>query len=201
MSDIRHTNKFVVVKNGSNVFLSQFYESARVETPHTQTGYSSLNGIPLTNLPAIPATGQWCELNQMYVWNNQVVCCRQGHNRTIYDPPTTPALWSFYQGAGSNLAWIENEMVEVNWQRTYQGTNYKVLQAHMTQQAWNPVATLGVLWGVVHVGNYWAVGVAYKVNDIVIYQPNGLTYKCLQAHTSQAGWTPPAVPALWQLIS
>jgi hypothetical protein len=36
------------------------------------------------------------------------------------------------------------------------------------------------------------------VNDIVIYVPNGFTYKCLQAHTSQADWTPPAVPALWK---
>ena len=29
----------------------------------------------------------------------------------------------------------------------------------------------------------------------------GHTYKCLQAHTSQVGWEPPNVPALWQLIS
>jgi hypothetical protein len=43
----------------------------------------------------------------------------------------------------------------------------------------------------------WTVGVAYKVNDVVTYQSK--TYKCLQAHTSQAGWTPSAVPALWLL--
>ena len=29
---------------------------------------------------------------------------------------------------------------------------------------------------------------------------NGFTYKCLQAHTSQVGWDPPNVPALWQKI-
>jgi len=45
----------------------------------------------------------------------------------------------------------------------------------------------------------WAVGVAYAVNDTVTY--GGSTYKCLQAHTSQADWTPPAVPALWQLVA
>src|SRR5690348_17897936 len=45
----------------------------------------------------------------------------------------------------------------------------------------------------------WAVGVAYAVNDTVTY--GGSTYKCLQAHTSQADWTPPAVPALWQLTT
>ena len=26
-------------------------------------------------------------------------------------------------------------------------------------------------------------------------------YKCLQAHTSQVGWEPPAVPALWVVIN
>ena len=42
----------------------------------------------------------------------------------------------------------------------------------------------------------WTYPVAYAVGDLVTYQ--GTTYKCLQAHTSQAGWTPSAVPALWQ---
>lgn len=44
----------------------------------------------------------------------------------------------------------------------------------------------------------WAVGVAYVVDDEVIYQ--GLTYRCLQPHTSQVGWEPPNVPALWSLV-
>lgn len=38
-------------------------------------------------------------------------------------------------------------------------------------------------------------GHAYAVGDVVAYQAG--TYKCLQAHTSQPGWTPAAVPALW----
>lgn len=41
----------------------------------------------------------------------------------------------------------------------------------------------------------WAAGTAYKVGDLAAYQ--GTTYKCLQAHTSQVGWEPPNVPALW----
>lgn len=44
----------------------------------------------------------------------------------------------------------------------------------------------------------WAIGVAYSVDDEVKYQ--GTTYRCRQAHTSQAGWTPPVVPALWLAI-
>jgi chitinase len=42
----------------------------------------------------------------------------------------------------------------------------------------------------------WAPNVAYHIGDLVTYQ--GKTYKCIQAHTSQTGWEPPNVPALWQ---
>jgi hypothetical protein len=45
----------------------------------------------------------------------------------------------------------------------------------------------------------WAPGVFYSVGTNVTYQ--GPTYRCLQAHTSQVGWEPPNVPALWSLPS
>ena len=41
----------------------------------------------------------------------------------------------------------------------------------------------------------WQSGVAYAVGDRRQYE--GLLYRCVQAHTSQDDWTPPAVPALW----
>lgn len=41
----------------------------------------------------------------------------------------------------------------------------------------------------------WRSGVAYVVDDRRTFE--GLLYRCVQAHTSQADWTPPAVPALW----
>ena len=44
----------------------------------------------------------------------------------------------------------------------------------------------------------WQPGVAYKVGDQVTY--GGSLYECIQAHTSQVGWEPPNVPALWRLI-
>lgn len=44
----------------------------------------------------------------------------------------------------------------------------------------------------------WVVGKAYAVSDRV--QHGGTLYKCIQAHTSQAGWTPDAVPALFTVI-
>jgi chitodextrinase len=45
----------------------------------------------------------------------------------------------------------------------------------------------------------WVANHAYTVGTLVTYA--GHTYKCLQSHTSQVGWEPPNVPALWQLVS
>lgn len=45
----------------------------------------------------------------------------------------------------------------------------------------------------------WAIGKAYAVSDRAQY--NGTLYKCIQAHTSQADWTPDATPALWVVVS
>jgi predicted carbohydrate-binding protein with CBM5 and CBM33 domain len=44
----------------------------------------------------------------------------------------------------------------------------------------------------------WAAGTAYKPGDVVTY--NGVSYRCLQAHTAIAGWEPPNVPALWARV-
>lgn len=44
----------------------------------------------------------------------------------------------------------------------------------------------------------WAIGMAYAVDDRVQY--NGALYKCVQAHTSQADWTPDAAPSLWAKV-
>ena len=45
----------------------------------------------------------------------------------------------------------------------------------------------------------WQDGKAYAVGDRVRY--NSTLYKCVQAHTSQTGWTPDATPALWVAVS
>ena len=42
---------------------------------------------------------------------------------------------------------------------------------------------------------HWEEGIAYAVDDRVQY--NELLYRCVQAHTSQADWTPDLTPALW----
>ena len=44
----------------------------------------------------------------------------------------------------------------------------------------------------------WEPDQAYKVDERVRY--DGILYKCLQAHTSQAAWTPTAAQSLWAKV-
>ena len=41
-------------------------------------------------------------------------------------------------------------------------------------------------------------GISYAAGDRVMY--GGVLYKCLQAHTSQATWTPTDAPSLWAKV-
>lgn len=57
---------------------------------------------------------------------------------------------------------------------------------------------------VVAVFDPWQVGKTYAVGDYVTYGVNGVgdpqLYKVVQAHTSQAYWTPDVTPALYDAI-
>ena len=52
--------------------------------------------------------------------------------------------------------------------------------------------------------DHWAVGKAYTAREFVTYGQNSVgdpqLYKVVQAHTSQADWTPNATPALYVAI-
>ena len=45
----------------------------------------------------------------------------------------------------------------------------------------------------------WTVGIAVAKDSR--YQYEGKLYKCVQAHTTQADWTPDVTPALWVIVS
>ncbi|TDC96961.1 chitinase [Nonomuraea deserti] len=44
----------------------------------------------------------------------------------------------------------------------------------------------------------WSAWTAYTAGARVTF--NGVTYECVQSHTSQPGWEPPNVPALWKPV-
>lgn len=87
----------------------------------------------------------------------------------------------------------------------YMGSLWRCIQAHTTQGGWQPDKT-PALWHRVEIivegtTRVWEKDVAYVVGDVVAF-PNedGAQYACIQAHTSQAGWQPPAAPALWKAL-
>jgi hypothetical protein len=195
-------------QNGADIVISDIAEvGGKIGIPPLMTAIS--NTDPNAYLGAmvgkggtynpLPATGELCTANVIYSYGADLVICRQTHNRTADAPSTIPALFSTYRAAGGTLAWIPNEPVMVGTERTYGGKTYKALQAHTTQVDWTPPAVPALWAEVIAPSPNWAYPVAYKVNDLVIYTPNGKTYKCIQAHTSQQTWTPVAVPALWAL--
>ena len=53
--------------------------------------------------------------------------------------------------------------------------------------------------GAVDIYPAWRTDTAYTVDERISY--NGLLYRCVQAHTSQAGWSPDLTPALWTRVS
>ena len=44
----------------------------------------------------------------------------------------------------------------------------------------------------------WTAGETVTAGDLRTYL--GITYSCVTPHTTQAGWIPPLVPALWALV-
>ncbi|MFE2755792.1 lytic polysaccharide monooxygenase [Actinosynnema sp. NPDC059335] len=48
------------------------------------------------------------------------------------------------------------------------------------------------------VGGTWAPNTAYSVGSQVTY--GGVSYRCIQAHTSLVGWEPPNTASLWQRL-
>lgn len=65
----------------------------------------------------------------------------------------------------------------------------EALSATMTDE----VAAAVPMWA-----EAWAVGVDYAVGDRREF--GGELYKCLQPHTSQAGWEPNVAPSLWAKV-
>lgn len=49
---------------------------------------------------------------------------------------------------------------------------------------------------VVYIFPEWQVGIEVAIGDVYTY--NGEIVQCLQAHTTQADWTPDVTPALWK---
>ena len=192
--DIKNTFIKVVNSDGS-IAVADYFENARVETSQTVQMDSA---ITPDGLPELPTEGK-VEV-RLYAHGTKVVYCRQEHDRTIFDPFDTPALFSFFRDNSDTLEWIPNEKVELGWKRMYEGVQYEVIQAHMTLEGWEPNNT-PALWQEVQ-GDEVAEWVqptgghdAYNIGDRVLF--NGSIYESV---INANVWSPAVYPAGWSLI-
>ena len=101
--------------------------------------------------------------------------------------------------AGIYDPWEPGLAVTVGQVLRWDGTLVEVLQAHTTQADWTP-DVVPALFRVFRTDDgsgpiEWIPGIAVTAGEQVIYQ--GVTYNVLQSHTTQVGWEPPNVPALY----
>jgi len=158
--------------------------------------------ISVGSTESLPDVGGLCTIDNYYLYKGDVIKCRQTHNRTIYEPKDTPALFSFYRDNSGQLEWIVGEQVEIGWVRIYDDIKYEVIQSHMTQSDWFPTATLGVLWKAYHdlVGiPIWVQPVgssdSYMIGDQVIFS-NAVWESLINYNV----WSPTVYPLGWNKL-
>ena len=107
------------------------------------------------------------------------------------------------QPALEGRAWQAGLSVQIGDVYSHGVFLWRCIQAHTTQTGWEP-EKVPALWRKVEIihedtKRIWQAGVDYALGDSVFYpDENGAEYVCITAHTSQTGWEPPGVPALWQ---
>lgn len=107
------------------------------------------------------------------------------------------------QPALEGRAWQAGLSVQIGDVYSHGGFLWRCIQTHTTQNGWEP-DKVPALWRKVEIihentKRIWQAGVDYALGDSVFYpDKNGTEYVCITAHTSQTGWEPPNVPALWQ---
>lgn len=154
-----------------------------------------------TIFPTLPNEG-WLEIGHIYSYDGGAVMVVQSHERTIYPPEITPALFIFYRPNPEGAEWIPGEQVALNATRTYLTITYKCLQAHQTQIGWEPNVT-PALWQVVQAAiPVWVQPTgahdAYNIGDRVHFPTiNDAVY---ESKINANVWSPIVYPAGWLLI-
>ena len=174
---MRIEKQFVkVINQDGSLAVADYFENAEIETLQTLES-GDLDSISTTGLLPLPDEGEEV-LQQLYTYNNKVVYCRKKHDRTIYPPEQTPALFSFFRDETGELSWIEGELVKVGWIREHKDVEYEAITEHMTLPGLEPDNT-PTLWKEVSVGiSEWVQPLStnpYMLGDKVTH--NGFTWE------------------------
>lgn len=170
----------------------------------TSTGQPSMisDTDASTIFPALPSSGTLTE-GDIYSYNGGMVQVIQTHERTIYSPEETPALFNVYRANTEDMDWVANEKVEIGDKRNYSGKTYQCIQSHTTQTGWTPDVTTA-LWKEVQgeeipvwvqpTGAHDAYRIGAKVHFPTINDP---VYESL---IDANVWSPTGYPAGWKKL-
>lgn len=200
----------VQVPDGTFIFPESCLSGFGLESVKTKLE-SLIKSDNVQEVKELPKMGELCEAGKIYTYNEEdengyhgLVKCVQTHNRTIYPPEQTPALFSFFRENSDTLEWIMNEWVELGWKRVYGGKTYEVIQAHQTLETWTPDVT-PALWKEVIIvvdipvwvqpaGAHDAYRLGAKVHFPTITDP---IYESLIDYNT---YSPAAYPAGWRKL-
>jgi hypothetical protein len=135
---------------------------------------------PQSVAPWTPGTAY--AVNQLVSFNGGIFRCLQAHTAlSTWSPDVAPSLWASVQcGSGGN----------------------NPTPPPSTPPPSSPPPSTGCSGLAVSCPNNipaWAAGISYSVGNLVSFDSK--VYRCVQPHTSQADWTPAAVPALWEPVN
>jgi hypothetical protein len=92
---------------------------------------------------------------------------------------------------------VSVELADLTWVDDTKSVEVVQGQSYVFDVAFDPTSTTAPI--VTPVLPAWAPNVQYSAGDGASFE--GLDYECRQAHTSQVGWEPPVVYALWARIN
>jgi hypothetical protein len=98
------------------------------------------------------------------------------------------------------VAWKTATPYAVGTLVTFNSVTYECVQAH-TSQADRAPSIAASLWRIPAPCGVqpWVNRARYLVGSLVTF--GSQKYRCIQEHTAQSDWTPPAVPTLWVVVS
>ena len=96
--------------------------------------------------------------------------------------------------------WTPGAKVKPGDVLAWDGTLVEVIQGHTTQADWTP-DRVPALFKVHRTPEMtaWVAGITVAAGERFTF--GGATWECVQAHTTQKGWEPDKVPALWKKVA
>ncbi|MEM6499255.1 MAG: carbohydrate-binding protein [Pseudomonadota bacterium] len=121
----------------------------------------------------------------------------------LYSNPLTSANepTAFASADDPAVAWEPGQKMIPGKIYEHEGDKWIARQAHSSQSDWKPKDVPALFSKIPANKKVWDFPVKYAVGDEVYFPDGkGALYRCRQAHTSIAPWTPVAVPALWETV-